>query len=231
MTTAVIVAGHAVLLNPAEPASDSSWSLLDFQHGEPPKYIEHVRRGVEIASADPDTILLFSGGQSRFAAGPRSEAQSYWQVAEYYDWFGYPDVRGRCATEEFARDSFENLLFGICRFREIAGEYPEKVDLVSWGFKERRFHLHCQAICWRPDRFRYIQANNPDRLEQALEAEAANTARYVADPYSAGPHFRAKRDSRNPFRRQHGYFTSCPELADLLHHQGPQLFTGSLPWN
>jgi hypothetical protein len=230
VTAAVIVAGHAVLLNPSDPANDASWSLLDFQRGEPPKYIEHVRVGVAAAAADPDALLLFSGGQSRLDAGPRSEAQGYWHVAERRDWFHCPDVAARCTTEEFARDSFENLLFGICRFKEFTGRYPRRVTIVSWRFKERRLHLHREAIRWPEESFHYAGANDPDDLDQALAAEAANTARYVADPYSSGSEFLAKRVWRNPFRRQHGYFTSCPELARLLRHEGPHPFTGELPW-
>jgi hypothetical protein len=35
---------------------------------------------------------------------------------------------------------------------------------------------------------------------------------------------------RNPFRRQHGYATSCPEVRQLLDWSGPTVYPGSLPW-
>lgn len=38
-------------------------------------------------------------------------------------------VRGRALTEEHARDSFENLLFSICRFRELTGHYPVNITV------------------------------------------------------------------------------------------------------
>ena len=44
-----------------------------------------------------------------------SEGLSYWVVAEAASWFGHIAVRNRTFTEEHARDSFENLLFGLCR--------------------------------------------------------------------------------------------------------------------
>jgi len=47
-----------------------------------------------------------------------------------------------------ARDSFENLLFGVCRFRERAGHYPDTVTVVSWGFKAARFDLHRETLRW-----------------------------------------------------------------------------------
>jgi hypothetical protein len=227
---AVIVAGHAVLLNPRDPLSDASWILLDFQRGEPPCYVGHVRAGVDLAAADPESLLLFSGGQSRREAGPRSEGLSYFEIAEHYGWWSATEVAERAATEEFARDSFENLLFGICRFQEITGRYPDHVTFVSWAFKEQRFGMHREALGWPAARFTYVGANNPPELAQALTAEERARVKYAADPYSSGPEFTRKRDDRNPFRRQHGYFTSCPELAALFHHRGPEPFTAPLPW-
>jgi hypothetical protein len=139
-------------------------------------------------------------------------------------------VAGRTVLEEFARDSFENLLFGICRFREFAGHYPEHVTLVSWAFKEQRFGLHRTAIGYPVSRFTYSGPNNPRDLDQALASERKAVQAYTEDPYSSGGRFRQKRDDRNPFRRQNGYALSCPELAPLLSHRGPELYRGPWPW-
>jgi len=224
---AVIVAGHAILRRYRDLTDDASWFLLDFQKGEPKHYIRHARRGVELAAADPSAILIFSGGQTRAEAGPCSEAHTYYTVAAMHDWWGH---RPLALTEEFARDSFENLLFGICRFKEFAGRYPSKVTLVSWAFKEQRFHLHREAIGYPQSRFAYDGPNNPDALDQALTAEANAIRNYTADPYSSTPFYQAKRAERNPFRRQNGYAISCPELAPLLDHKGPEPYSGPLPW-
>ena len=54
-------------------------------------------------------------------------------------------------TQEHARDSFENLLFSICRFHALTGAYPEKLLIVSYEFKHQRFaSLHARAVRW-PD--------------------------------------------------------------------------------
>ena len=230
MTNCVIVAGHAVLVRLKNLTADSSWALLDFQRGEPPFYIEHVRTGVALAAEDPESLLILSGGPTRLEAGPRSEAATYQHIAGHYSWFGTPEVARRTILEEFARDSFENLLFGICRLKEYTGEYPQRVSFVSWAFKERRFGLHREAIRWPADRFRYVGPNNPRDLAQALASERNAIEAYTRDPYSSGERFRAKRRDRNPFRRQNGYAVSCPELAALLGHEGPELFHGPLPW-
>ena len=44
---------------------------------------------MEAAALDPRALLIFSGGQTRAAAGPRNEGWSYYRVAEYFDWWGY----------------------------------------------------------------------------------------------------------------------------------------------
>lgn len=228
---AVIVAGHAVLKRFADPSSDDNWVLLDFQRGEAPCYVEHVRCGIDLAAADPQALLIFSGGETRREAGRVSEAASYLWIARHFDWFGHPGVGSRTATEEFARDSFENLLFGLCRFKECTGRYPARVCLAGWAFKRGRFDLHRQAIRWPASRFAYAGANDPPDVVQALAAEARTHAGYVADPYSSGAEYRAKRAARNPFGRQHGYGASCPELAPLLEHAGPEPYSGPLPWD
>lgn len=228
---AILVAGHSIVRDWTKLEEDDGWFLLDFQRGEAGCFIEHSRRGVELAAADPESLLIYTGGQSRTQAGPRSEAQSYYGVAEHYRWWQRPQVAERTVTEEFSRDSFENLLFSLARFKEITGRYPEHVTLVSWEFKAARFDMHREAIRWPAWRFSYDGPNNPPALGQALEAEARARAKYAADPYSGGTEFQAKRMERNPFRRQHGYFISCPELTPLFEHRGPEPFAGPLPWD
>jgi len=210
---------------------DASWFLRDYQRGEPRFYIEHVRRGVELAAADRRTVLVFSGGQTFPDAGPRSEALGYWALAEHFEWWGAPQVRARSILEDFSGDSFENVLYSICRFREFAGVYPRAVTVTGWGFKAARFlHCHRPAARFPPERFQYVGVNDPVDLAAAIRGEAANRAAFEADPYGRAGALARKRDGRNPFRRQHGFHASCPELKALLDHRGPEIFVGPLPW-
>src|SRR4051812_25701984 len=156
MSHLILVAGHAIPHRFDRLDTDDGWYLKRFQSGDGPKYVEHVRRSVELAAGQPDTLLLFAGGQSNRAAGPRSEGQGYWFVAEHADWYGYPGIRERTTTEEFSRDSFENLLFGICRFREYVGRYPEHITAVGWIFKAGRFLFHAETLGLGPDYFDYV---------------------------------------------------------------------------
>ena len=66
----IIVAGHAVLkINKISTAdwSDSSWYLLSYQKnvGFPEIIFSHIKEGVSQASKDLNSILIFSGGQTR----------------------------------------------------------------------------------------------------------------------------------------------------------------------
>jgi len=67
--------------------------------GEAQSFLDHIRLGITEASKDPKALLLFSGGQTRKAAGPRSEGLSYWLVAEAAEWYGHEAVRSRAFTE------------------------------------------------------------------------------------------------------------------------------------
>ena len=234
----IVVPGHAVYVAEdfQDPAADESWHLEEFQRGEPPLYIAHIRRGVELARLDDRSLLVFSGGQTVVEAGPRSEALVYWLIARHFGWWDAVEVERRAVTEEFARDSFENLLLGICRFHECTGGYPRSVTVVGWAFKERRFQLHRDAIRFPIERFDYFGEADPEDLKKAIEGELRNAVEpFESDPYGTGRSARGailkeKRRTRNPFNRTHPYETSCPDLAGLLRHKGPGLFDGKLPW-
>ena len=229
----VLVAGHAVYVGEdfLHPEQDRQWLLQSFQRGEPRFYIEHIRVGVDVSARDPSSLLVFSGGQTRREAGPRSEAQSYWSLAEHFRWWSLPGVAGRSTTEEYARDSFENLLFAICRFNEYTGRYPEMIRVVSWAFKEERFGLHREALGFPRSRFEFHGANQPEDLVGAKKGEARTIAAFREDPYGRGRNLGQKRTERNPFSRHAPYRLTCPELEGILRHRGPTPYEGALPWS
>jgi hypothetical protein len=236
LTTLVLVAGHAVYTGAdfQKPSADDNWYLQGFQRGEPPFYIEHIRYAVDLAASDPRSLLLFSGGQTRLEAGPRSEAQSYWLIANHFGWWQRVSVSVRATTEEYARDSFENVLFGICRFKECTRRYPELIHVVSWAFKEERFESHRAAVRWADSSaaYRFHGVNNPVDLDGARKGEAEALALFRDDPFGTEGKLAQKRIERNPFARHHPYFDSCLDLAGLLKHttaNGKQ-FPDSLPW-
>jgi hypothetical protein len=231
MKTLVLVAGHAIPYRFGQLDSDEGWYLKSFQSGEGALYLDHIERGVAIAAEQPESLLIFAGGQTDALAGPRSEGQGYWLAAEHHGWFGHAAVRERATTEEFSLDSFQNLLYGICRFREVSGAYPVDIVAVGWKFKGARFRLHRHALRFPEKHFRYEGVNDPPALEANLPFEKARAALFEQDPYGVTEEPTSKREARNVFRRHHGYSESCPELAALLAHRGASLFPGPLPWS
>ncbi len=60
-------------------------------------------------------------------------------------------------TQEHARDSFENLLFSVCRFFELTGHAPESITMIGYEFKRNRFtELHRAALRYPAHSFQYI---------------------------------------------------------------------------
>ncbi|XP_058089727.1 uncharacterized protein C57A10.07 [Magnolia sinica] len=233
----VMVAGHSVYTSShcEKVDREDAWFLESYQRhpGQASTFLMHIKEGVEIAAKDEGALLLFSGGETRKDAGPRSEAQSYWSVAESMGWFGkQKEVRWRSLTEEHARDSFENLLFSMCRFRELTGTYPHNVTVVSYDFKEERFaHLHRSAIGFPEARFFYF--GTPASLtskEAAMKGEASVRAQFHGDPYGCSGSLRQKKLMRDPFHRSIPYPNGCPELEGLFHYCGTVPYPGTLPW-
>lgn len=227
----IIVAGHSVYIGKdfKNVFDDSNWFLFPFQKGEPKLYIEHIKVGCEIAKNDNNSFLIFTGGQSRKEAFFRSESQMYWEIANHLGFIS-DDLITRTTTEEFSRDSFENLLFPICRFREYLGYYPEHIVMVTFKFKEQRFHLHREALRIPESKVTFIGPNNPDDLELALNGEEKAIKLMKNDPYCIHGELLEKKNQRNPWKRQHGYSISCPELKDFFEYTGRELFPGKFPW-
>ncbi|KAI7753171.1 hypothetical protein M8C21_020276 [Ambrosia artemisiifolia] len=233
----VMVAGHSVYTSSSceKVDKEGSWFLEAYQRnpGQAATFVEHIKEGVESAARDEEALLLFSGGETRKDAGPRSEAQSYWMVAESKGWFGNQEkVRWKALTEEHARDSFENLLFSVCRFRELTGSYPQNITVVGYDFKKERFvNLHRSAIRFPETRFAYLGTPAATTSkEAALKGEALVRTQFQHDPYACLGSLRRKKIGRDPFHRSIPYPNGCPEIAGLFRYCGASLYTGSLPW-
>mmetsp|Transcript_20069 Transcript_20069/g.80487 ORF Transcript_20069/g.80487 Transcript_20069/m.80487 type:complete len:237 (+) Transcript_20069:419-1129(+) len=236
MESLVMVAGHAIYVSgrwtKESINNESNWFLERDQAGQVSTFIEHMKTGVEAAAADSLSLLIFSGGETRKGAGPRSEAQTYWLVADALGWFGYPQVKNRTFTEEHARDSFENLSFSLCRFRELTGRYPSKTTIVSFKFKQRRFlDMHAEALSLPKSSLHYLGVD-PPAMDEAMSGELSSAAL----PFEVDPNgcqhtiLTSKRAMRNPFARTIPYPAGCPEMSDVLLHCGDSKFSGHVPW-
>jgi urease alpha subunit len=106
------------------------------------------------------TILSKHSGQTRKPTH-LTEAQSYLSLALASNLLpsssNANEPFARATTEDFALDSFQNLLFSIARFKERTGRYPRRVTVVGFGVKRARFEtLHAQALRWPSGAFSYV---------------------------------------------------------------------------
>jgi hypothetical protein len=144
------------------------------------------------------------------------------------------NLADRIAAEDYSRDSFENLLFSLCRFQQIIGRYPRRFTIVSWAFKQKRFDFHRASVRFPSARFHFEGCNQPLTLESALQGEAVTFREFLDNKYGSSGKLAAKRAARNAFDRQHD-FASCPGLKQFFAFMadpknGQSEYPQRLPW-
>ncbi|KAK5719043.1 hypothetical protein LTR17_015376 [Elasticomyces elasticus] len=169
-----------------------------------------------------------------------SEAQGYFQVYQSLIQSGQlREVAHPCTLDDYATDSYQNLLFSILRYRQHMGRYPEYVTVVTHAFKERRFlELHAKAIKWPSSRIRVQGLNPPFTLQeleqtQQLEHKRAHEL-FVSDPYGSRPPLSEKRTARKWNSAVIDKLTADESVKRLLAWEGGksghEVFPGRLPW-
>ncbi|ADV21719.1 cytoplasmic protein [Cryptococcus gattii E566] len=229
----IMVPGHAIWLghDANRAGEDDGWILEPMQKGGSVKtYVKHIERGVEELKADPLSLLVFSGGATRHPPSPPiPESLSYYRLAMALSLIPSTSIADspktspiplnlRTATEEYALDSYQNLLFSIARFKEVTGNWPQKITVVGYGMKRMRFeNLHRAALRFPPSAFHYIGIDDAGDTAPHYAGELKyGYLPFLASPSGCHPPLSIKRLLRNPYARYHPYFTSCPELAGLF---------------
>ncbi|KAK9727448.1 hypothetical protein K7432_001830 [Basidiobolus ranarum] len=203
----VIVAGHAIYKGNEEENQlhlEDNWVLEEFQkNGQIEVFLKHIEAGVSLAKDRPNSLLVFSGGQTRDKAGARSEAQSYWVLAEKMGLLDTSEILHRAVTEEHARDSYENILFSLCRFHEVTGSYPKNITIIGFEFKRVRFtEIHRKALGIPNERFHYIGIDG-SLMNLPTVGESLNSLEpFKKDLYGCHGSLLEKKVSRNPFRQR-----------------------------
>lgn len=218
VNTLVAVAGHATFLNsvehvPDDPSNEAYWYLQGFQKGEVPFYLNHMRRGADLVAANQSSIGLMSGGRTRRAGGKWGEGSSYLAVADAQDFWQGPnealvaDVRSRFDVEEFARDSLENVLFSVMKYRRVVKSLPQHIIMVGWKQKKERFEHHARTLGIPDGVFEYegVPLDAYDCNAPFTDVEGFNLGEKIAvaqwndNPLGDSGQLLAKREERNPF--------------------------------
>lgn len=227
----IIVPCHSIWTDKGKNGnSQDEWALADFQleGNDHLCFIEHLVKAVEALDLDKQATLVISGGETKEEKKAVSEAKSYYVLGEKII-KNFDSLQARIYLETFARDSFENVLFLICRYKEVKGVYPTHISIFGFEFKKNRFtRLHLeQALKFPLTRVTYI-GNSPrpttlsdEDLEKYYKELESSELKFAVQPFSIDWYgikqpLATKRSKRNPFKRKHSYFHSNPELSDLL---------------
>ena len=77
----LICPGHGVNVDPSRPTVHKAWvGIYDYPE-EPNLFLQHCSAAVAMAAANPQSRLVFTGGDTREAAGRIAEAESYSLIA------------------------------------------------------------------------------------------------------------------------------------------------------
>ncbi|KAL0484355.1 hypothetical protein AKO1_004995 [Acrasis kona] len=235
LDTLIMVPCHAIYTG-GDVTSAQSWILEEYQKDSNQHliFISHIEEGIKLLSRNKDALLVFSGGMTRANSNGKSEAGGYWDVAR--EKIEDESVRSRIVTEDFARDSFENLLFSLARFYEMTLKWPSKIVTVGFEFKRKRFEdLHRKALTWPVDKFQYVGIDPVSAVdvEKARKGELQNSfLPFSDDLYGCRSSLLKKRISRNPYRRTAPYKLSVPSMSALFDWcpDGDEIYGGKLPW-
>lgn len=256
----VIVCCHAIFHPKASsslplhsPLDERNWHLAPFQKsnpqtgkpGEHETFVAHALAGIDIL-ANPshaaNTLLVLSGGVTKSSLTSLSEARSYYHAVlalelaqghlgggRAYELFN----KARILLEEYATDSFQNLLLSILLFRRTTGAYPKRIRVITHAFKARRFlDLHAPAIRWPSSRIQ-VQGIDPVmsrvELKETFQGEEKHGyAPWLHDPLGRGEALSRKRMQRGWEER------TAEELGDGLEESVKHLLRGTvldnLPW-
>ena len=123
---------------------------------------------------------MFNRGQTK-PQSSTTEAESYLRLAQAARLLPDDLLFERSTTENYALDSFQNLLFSIARFHEFTGHFPSVITIVGYEFKRPRFtDLHREALRWPMDKFNYIGVDPKDgHKEDAMQGEVRTLSTVV----------------------------------------------------
>lgn len=241
----VVVPAHAIWEGRThdERFDEDKWTLEEYQKGggRVKAFVKHIEEGLSLTMMDSKALLVFSGGQTR-PSSSTTEAESYLRLALTLGSIPTDNPPWeRATTENYALDSYQNLLFSIARFREYTGHYPSLITVIGYEFKKARFtELHREAVRWPNHRFEYFGFDvEGEERKSAEEGEKQNGyLPYSKDTYGCHDFLLDKRKSRNKHLRFHPYYTTNPKLADLFNWcpggvstSRTSIFNGALPWD
>lgn len=153
--------------DPIEAIEDSNnWLLESFQleTNDHLSFFKHIELAFnELHHNIHNSVLIISGGFTKDKI-EKSESLSYYEVAKQSGLTKNPyfSFGTNILLEEFARDSYENILYSLARFYKKYNKFPRTITIIGFGFKKERFlssHLTTLGYYYLP-----ILSNNNNEL-------------------------------------------------------------------
>lgn len=121
-----------------------NWILEDFQleSNDQISFLKHLELSLfELYSNIENSALVISGGFTKSQV-EKSESSSYLELLKSTKVFEQsPNFKldKNILLEEYARDSYENVLYSIITFYKKFNKFPKRITIVSLIFKRERF--------------------------------------------------------------------------------------------
>lgn len=178
---------------------------------------EHLKISFEALRSGDCDVLIISGGYTKEKT-EKSEARGMldwaWDMSEKGQLGSVTinDIRTWIASkkivlEEFARDSFENILFSVCRFFQLNGKIPASICVCSMRSKEDRFRTICNELGFSD--FSYKGKGEENKGDRRLSEIKGN-------PFHRGTQFYKTRRSRDPWEKGNPYISINDEFKKML---------------
>jgi len=160
-------------------------------------YKAQLKKALQLLNAGNYDVLIISGGYTK----PQVEKSEARGMLDWSEDLGLVTDKGIILLEEYAQDSFENLLFSMCRFFQFFGEFPASIGSCTWKFNIRRFEIFAQKLAL--PNFQVVPVGITDKEDRIAEKWAKLAKE---DPfYRRQPDSAEKYLKRNPWEKLHPY--------------------------
>lgn len=245
----IILPCHGIYKGSGSGTLHFDWFMEEFQKqsDDNKTWLLQIEKALDLLQSNENSILIISGGKTKENIGPISESFSYFNLMLQNNLVPHNNNNNnnnnlvdRIILEEYARDSFENLLFSIARFNEVTNIYPAKITIIGYDFKKRRFlENHVKTIKYPLENVNYIgidpdpvfNNNNNNYSNEQLVSMRKNFFKelnklehenalqlFEKDPFGCGDKLMRKKIKRNPYNSIHPYYISNPILYPLLNY-------------
>jgi hypothetical protein len=228
--TLIVVCCHAIWVGESESDAfglenvENGWLIESFQHGETSTFIKHTQAGLDVLRTNENAILVFSGGATKPNRTKLTEAGTHREFVVQNEPDDFHTNSDRIFTEDFATDSFQNILFSLLGYPRFVHECynhrfgllpdaatvqfevplsPRQLIVIGHEFKKARFEeLHLPALRYPtdPSRFMYIGIDPPFEEQKMQEIKDGDAKRgygvWKDDLYGIGPVLAQKRVAR-----------------------------------